>query len=400
MSTRRMAVATFGCGDCGRLGLGKPMINMEIPTFVAALCGVQASSICAGAAHTAVVADDGIVFTFGLNDMGQLGHSKGNPEVSEPLEVSTVPERIIDVAAGDRHTLALAESGNVWSWGCNERGQLGLGSDIEISEPRVIRALEGNKIVAIAAGSEHSLAISSSGEVFSWGCGDDGRLGHKGIKAGHTRDEFKPRMLRSFEATVIRSASAGQMHSACVSAEGQAYVFGSNRYFQLGQSTDSNAEIPVRVPNLPLVREIACGSQHSLASLLDGSVAAFGANFNGSLGIGSQPAPRGRGPVTVPGLRALSVAAGWKHSAAIDADGKLYTWGWGGSQGTALSFEEGGGTGGQLGHGDDNDRWDPGLVEWVKSSADGPEVIPSQMWKAVKVSCGLQHTVALISIGE
>lgn len=373
------------------------MTSVEVPTVIPTLADIQIISASAGAAHTALAAADGTVLAFGLNEDGQVGIQDAGIEVSSPLEVSTLPERIVAVAAGNRHTLALAESGNVWSWGCNQRGQLGLGKEIEQSaEPKPIASLVGNKIVRIAAGAEHSLAVSESGEVYSWGCGSDGRLGHKRFKGLALKDEWKPRLLRQLETKSIQSISAGQMHSACVSRDGQAFLFGSGRYHQLGRATDEDAESPILVQGLSLVRELSCGSQHTLAALWDGSVAAFGANQNGSLGLGNTRQIWGRGPLTVPGLRAQSISAGWKHSAAIDADGRLYTWGWGGSQGTALSFEDGG-TGGQLGLGDDNDRWEPSAVEWLSSSTPSG-TIPWDSWKAVQVSCGLQHTVALVSL--
>lgn len=143
----------------------------------------------------------------------------------------------------------------------------------------------------------------------------------------------------------------------------------------------------------PGIQQISCGGQHSIASLSIGTVATWGANQNGCLGLGKKA-----GPSKVPsvvkelGNDAEYVSAGWKHSAAISSGGKLYTWGWGGSQGTALSFEEGGSGAGQLGLDNDFDYWQPARVKEV--CTEGGERI--REWKCLHVSCGLNHTAAVI----
>eukprot|EP00955_Chlamydomonas_euryale_P113658 366229-Chlamydomonas_euryale.AAC.11 len=112
-----------------------------------------------------------------------------------PIEVG-IPDEIRTVAAGEHHTLCLsgmltfhvrcchptiADGGDVWSFGSNDAGQLGLGErgvEDKHAEPRMVRALKGAKIVGIAAGSSHSLALTSAGELLSWGQSDFGALGH------------------------------------------------------------------------------------------------------------------------------------------------------------------------------------------------------------------------------
>lgn len=149
---------------------------------------------------------------------------------------------------------------------------------------------------------------------------------------------------------------------------------------------------------------MACGSLHTLALQYGGTVLAWGANQNGVLGLGHEKHRQPARPSKVPGVLAEQIDAGWKHSAAVTGSGKLYTWGWGGSQGTALSFEGRTGTGGQLGHGNDFDYWSPHHVEWLQlgetdwrkqQNEDG-----SLAWKVQQVSCGLNHTGAIVELGS
>lgn len=189
-SMLRRVLATFGNGDCGRLGFARVGVSEQLPRVVKALLDVQIKQAACGGAHTVVLADDGTVFTMGLNDHGQLGHSAGQLQVpvrsrwlrrqrphtaaaaarsrhqpppahqpapptqptgrcrprypaQVPQEV-LVPEPVVAVAAGNTHTLALADSGNVWAWGLNDKGQLGIGPDLgSTPEPRLVKALQG-----------------------------------------------------------------------------------------------------------------------------------------------------------------------------------------------------------------------------------------------------------------
>lgn len=98
----RRVLATFGCGDCGRLGLGvDSLLSQEVPHVVRALLDTQLHHVACGGAHTAAVAEDGSLFTFGLNDRAQLGHSPHEREVHVPQEVA-MPEVVTAVAVSGR----------------------------------------------------------------------------------------------------------------------------------------------------------------------------------------------------------------------------------------------------------------------------------------------------------
>lgn len=407
----RRVLATFGNGDCGRLGHSLTELGCEeVPRMVRALLGTPpAAAVAAGGAHTAALDGSGTVYTWGLNDKGQLGHDREDMEVGLPAEVP-LPERCVALAAGYFHTLCLGESGSVWAFGCNGKGQLGLGKDVVlVREPRMVKALQGTKVVAVAAGMEHSMALTESGEVYSWGHAEHGRLGHGRSGAVPrlfgTSIEFKPRLVRAFEALRIAQISAGQMHSAAVSSAGDLFVWGYGKFNQLGFGNDEDVEIPTLLPPLKgSTAGVACGYLHTLALEYGGNVQSWGANQNGVLGLGHEKDQQPRRPSRVRGLSDVrQISAGWKHNAAVTDGGLLYTWGWGGSQGTAYSFEGKSGTGGQLGHGNDFDYWSPHHVEWLAlgetDMAKQHHEDGSLAWKVVQAACGMNHTAAIIELG-
>eukprot|EP00887_Chlorella_sp_A99_P006348 scaffold3.g6348.t1 len=406
----RRVLATFGCGDAGRLGLCPDcLLSQEVPHVVRALLDTQLRQVACGGAHTAAVAEDGSLFTFGLNDRAQLGHTPEEKEVPVPLEVP-MPEAVVAAAAGYYHTLALSDTGRVWAFGSNAVGQLGLGADAAeaVAEPRMVRGLEGQQVVAIAAGMEHSLALTAAGEVYSWGCGSDGRLGHgapASMRLWGQQHEPAPRRVRALEGQGVAALAAGQMHSAAVTRDGRALVWGSGRFNQLGQGNDHSHAAPVEVPGLHSVAAVACGGLHTVAVVQGGELLTWGANQNGCLGLGHEEVQQPRRPsrVVVPpgGISAESVSAGWKHSAAVDSGGSLWTWGWGGSQGTTYAAEEGSSTGGQLGLGNENDYWSPARVEWLVAKDWAPHrgEDAHRAWRVLQVACGLQHTAAVIELG-
>jgi alpha-tubulin suppressor-like RCC1 family protein len=406
----RRVLATAGSLDCGRLGRGGAA---DALTVVRSLLDVDVAAVAAGGAHTAVLAADGALLTFGLNDAGQLGHSPGDGEAATAQEVP-LPERAVAAAVGHRHTLVVTESGAVWAFGDDRHGQLGLGrggggNGDDGAAPRLLQALRGSPIVGVAAGAEHSLAVTASGEVLSWGAGARFQLGHgvaaRALRFLAARDEPAPRLVRALETVRVSSVAAGHFHSLTVAADGALLSWGAGRFRQLGLPEDADAPAPRCVPGLPRAAAAAGGGAHSLAvESLGGAVLAFGTNQAGCLGLGEK-APPGvgvRAAARVPCVNAVSVAAGWKHSAAVTADGELLTWGWGGSEGGALTIQAGGSGGGQLALGDDFDRWAPTPVARL-ALGDG-RVLARRgrdgraLWRAVQVAAGLNHTAVVVEI--
>uniref|UniRef100_A0A452E1T7 HECT and RLD domain containing E3 ubiquitin protein ligase 5 n=1 Tax=Capra hircus TaxID=9925 RepID=A0A452E1T7_CAPHI len=179
-------------------------------------------------------------------------------------------KNIIQITCGDYHSLALSKGGELFAWGQNLDGQLGVGRIFaSTSTPEIVENLSGVPLVQISAGEAHSMALSMSGNVYSWGRNDCGQLG-----LGHTYIEF---------------LACGGSHTALLTKSGLVFTFGDGKYGQLGHNSTQNELRPCLVAGLVgnRVTQIACGRQHTLAYVSDmGKVFSFGSGKEGQLGNG------------------------------------------------------------------------------------------------------------------
>jgi len=393
--SRTYIALSAGNGDFGRLGheattddFGEQTLR-SLQTFhpIAALDGIDVRQVAAGGSHSAFLTACGHVFTCGLNDFGQLGHSANMQFACEPKLVE-LDVQIVFVATGHHHTVCVDVDGQVWSFGRNTGGQLGSG-ELNRFVPSKIEVLAREaKVKHVACGAEHTIAVCTEGRVFSWGSSTDGVLGHgendtweKGWFYRSAKVESKPRVVRALAEQNIVTIAAGYAHSACINSVGDLYTWGQGRFNQLGlDETCEYQSTPSRVQSLQIVHDVACGGLHTLANTNAGAMS-WGANQHGELGLGRN----GDGKSAVPKPIKLSsqgwtkIAAGWKHSAGI-ADGKLFSWGFGGSVGS--HSDEQMSSGGQLGLGNEFDFWEPQYVP-----------IPGEV---KDVSLGFNHSLCLV----
>ena len=161
------------------------------------------------------------MFACGLNDCGQLGQPASIPFASEAMLVPLDVE-VTHVAAGNNHTLCVDVDGGVWAFGKNDSGQLGTGRQGDFF-PQKIDSLVGEaRITQVACGAEHSLALSSSGQVYSWGSSVDGVLGHgsetwnKSWFYRTAKTEMTPRLIRSLrEKNSVNGYGGPRAFSVC-----------------------------------------------------------------------------------------------------------------------------------------------------------------------------------------
>jgi len=348
-----------GCNTSGQLGVGHARSRQTLARLRARRAWGQLSL---GDSHGAgVSADGGAVFCWGLNDKGQCGAgdtvSRLAPGRVEALDTVVC----VATSCGSEHTAAVTLDGDVYCWGSNEYGQAGCASEAAlVATPRLARLPRGDpslrRVLAVACGAHHTLALTAGGAVLAWGAGAGGQLG-----TGDTRDRRSPSAVAEFSGAVIVCIAAGEAHSVAVSASGDVYAWGRAASGCLGLSEEEEARsvedaAPVRpAPAAVVAVLVDMGISRAMAERaaaaspsVDAAVEYAMTHTDG--GDTGAPAARGmqRGMQLLPrritaaaGAEALppiaSVACGARHTAFLTPSGAAFTCG--------------GGASGALGHG-------------------------------------------------
>ncbi len=305
-------VWAFGENAMGQLGNGTTT-GSTTPVEVSGLTGVTAVS--GGLLSSDALKSDGTVWAFGDNTYGELGNgTTTNSDV--PVQVSGL-SNVTQIAAGGYHALALEANGTVWAWGDNSYGQLGNGTTASSDVPVQVSGL--SNVVALAAGDFHSLALEANGTVWAWGDNNDGQLGN-----GTTTNSDVPVQVSGLSN--VTQIAAGVYFSTALKSDGTVWSFGDNTYGQLGNGTTTSSSVPVEVTGLTGVTEIAAHlSSHAMAATATGAVSAWGDNHYGELGNGSTR--NSSTPVAVSGVSATAIAAVGDSSLAAETSGSVLSWG-------------------------------------------------------------------------
>ncbi|XP_039273158.2 putative E3 ubiquitin-protein ligase HERC4 [Styela clava] len=265
--------------------------NSDSSTKVTALETFNIVDIFSGGDHVFAVSDRGQVYGWGENQHGQLGledSSSNNLLVKVPKSIKFLQSRrVVQISCGKFHSLMLLHDGTIYSMGDNEYGQLGIGSYSPSSQPYEIVSLRGLPIGQVAASGWHSFCVTVSGRVFCWGRNDCGQLG-----LGDRANRTSPCLLRMLRSQEVMFVAAGDFHSAVLTKDGGVFTFGSSSKGQLGHGTISEFEVnPRKVFELmgSVVTQVACGQLHTIAFVPDsGNVFACGSGIKGQLGIGDK----------------------------------------------------------------------------------------------------------------
>ena len=273
------AAYSWGYGGLGRLGHGDELDQYTPREIRLPADAGPALSASAGNCHSILLTASGAAFSFGYAGSGRLGlGARGNDTraLSPEMMSSLRGVHLQSAAAGTYHTLLLAASGSVYSCGEGGLGQLGHGSCENESAPRPIEALtrEGVVVCAVAAGRLHSLCLTDEGKAYSWGEGDDGRLGH-----GDGESCFVPRLIRGFGAVRLIGISSVWDHSIALSDTGRVYSWGLGLCGQLGHGDEQeNVESPKLVQGLQgsKMAAVAAGAHHCFAVGVNGCLFGWG----------------------------------------------------------------------------------------------------------------------------
>jgi alpha-tubulin suppressor-like RCC1 family protein len=319
----------WGINNTGQLGNGTTQTKTDAnPT--PAVSNLPASAhivaIAAGSAHTLAIDSDGTVYAWGDNTLGELGNGTVTSS-NVPVPVS-VPAGVTftAVSAGFGSSMALSSDGHVYTWGYNNVGQLGNGSTVLGAGTPVEASLPADAVVtAISAGYAHDMALTSDGKVYAWGDNSQGELGDNTTTSHNT--PIQVALVGNVLATGI---SAGYLDSVAVLAGGKANAWGYNLTGELGNGNVTTQHHPVAValPAGVSVTTVAAGLGHTLALSTTGSLVSWGANNLGQLGTGNPQNAAVPTQFHLPGgISATSIASGAANSYALDASGDVYSWG-------------------------------------------------------------------------
>ncbi|MGA2138024.1 MAG: hypothetical protein ABSH14_04100 [Verrucomicrobiia bacterium] len=335
---------SWGRNQHGQLGDGTST-DRQLPARVVIAgtlpcAGEPPSNVVTLAAGTdfSMLADaSGMVWTWGRNDMGQLGDGSNDTRiVASPI---TGISNVVSVAAGSSHTLALRADGTVWAWGNNQNGtdgygngQLGagyLGGASSTNSPVQSLVPAGTVIAAIAAGDSFSLALDTTGQIWGWGGNESGELGTN-VVSGRDVSTNLPTVVAGISNVV--AIAAGSDHTVALTADKTVWTWGDNSSGQLGWGGCCQTSAPGRVSALSNVVGIAGGLYFTLAVTSNGQVFAWGDNTFGQLGTNTD-----FGSLTSPHLVAgisnavlVSAHPDGTHSVAMTISNGVYQyWAWG-----------------------------------------------------------------------
>lgn len=288
-------------------------------------------NISAGDYHNAIVSDQGEVYTFGENDRQQLGFKSddttGPPVIDVPTRVPTLENvTVVEVACGSAHTLAVTNTGRIIGWGSSEWGQ--LASRGSMQQPRVIKDVIGKvRALAATAGGERSFVICSDGNVYAFGNSSGGSLG---VNCDQGEHYFIPRPMMSLWAFGVVQVSCGSMHAGVVTVQGRALLWGRNKYGNLGcgDTLDRNHATEVKGLHGVVISRIACGGDHTLMLSGQGVVYSMGRGSFGQTGLNhteNQAYPKVISHLSE--YRILKIAAGLRHSVVSTSAQEVFGFG-------------------------------------------------------------------------
>ncbi|WOH07931.1 hypothetical protein DCAR_0727366 [Daucus carota subsp. sativus] len=367
-------------GGPHKVGSNCAKVDSLLPKGLESAVVLDVQNIACGGRHAALVTKQGEMFSWGEESGGRLGHGVDS-DVLHPKLIDALSTTNIElVACGEFHTCAVTLSGDLYTWGDGQFGLLGHGNEVSHWVPkRVNGPLEGIHVSSISCGTWHTAVVTSAGQLFTFGDGTFGVLGH-----GDRRNILKPREVESLKGLRTVRAACGVWHTAAVvevmvgnssssnCSSGKLFTWGDGDKGRLGHGDKEAKLVPTCVAALvePNFCQVACGYSLTVALTTSGHVYTMGSPVYGQLG---NPQADGKLPSRVEGKLLKSfveeIACGAYHVAVLSSRTEVYTWGKGAN--------------GRLGHGDIDDRNSPTLLEALKD-------------KQVKsIACGTNFTAAI-----
>lgn len=339
-------VLTVGQGDVAQLGLGEDITEKKLPALVDLPSKVI--DICAGGMHTLCLTNDNKLYTFGCNDEGALGRDTSEDGSEFFSGVVDIPGKVVRMSGGDSHSAALTEDGRLFIWGTfrDSSGAMGLLNSSIQKTP--IQIMKSYPVAKVASGNDHLVMLTSDGQLFTCGCGEQGQLGRVaecfssrgGRKGISLLLNPAPVVVRRVHGRIVQFDdiwTGAYSTFARAKGTGDIYICGLNNYNQLGFENNDNRFVLERSASFSTRswKQIAGGQHHTLALDNTGKVYALGRHYYGCLGLGGDAnSPDIKEPTLIPPLShvtCVDIACNVATSYAVGDDGTAYAWGMGSS---------------------------------------------------------------------
>lgn len=298
---------TFGKDFNNGLNYTKFPVKMQnLPPIAMVSCGEE---------HIGIVTEDGDLYTGGNNQYGQTGHRYNTSDqlFERILQIPAVKM----VSCGEEHTAFVTRDGDLYTFGHCYGGKLGNGiADLGsvVIKPRRIENIP--PVEMVSCGAHHTAIVCENGDLYTFGNSEYGKLGNGIID--HFINVTVPQKVENLPP--IKMVSCCRPHTTVVSREGELYAFGDLANMTVGT--------PQRINNLPPVKMVSGGSSHTAVVCENGNLYTFGDGRWGRLGDGDESVHFVENPRRVEGIPPIVfVSCGWNHTAIIDQDGALYTFG-------------------------------------------------------------------------
>ncbi|KPI85990.1 hypothetical protein ABL78_4952 [Leptomonas seymouri] len=286
-----------GRGENGQLGIGERCLRYA-DTGISRLQRVllkedeTLTHVAAGTACAAALAGDRAFYCWGHNVYGQCLKLPDFSRVLTPTRLKTSVRKVLDICFGQFFGVLLFDDGIMGTWGIASMlgctiGDKDLEESLASDQCKCARQVVHLELgadcpmTAVRAGPWHALSISKRGEVYTWGVGRDGRLGH-----GTDSAEVKPRLVDELRSCFAVDASCASAHTAVLTSTGSVYVFGENASGQLGLRGRSPRCLPMAMPLPGKAVAVACAREHTCVLLEDGDVVACGSYRTCGVGLG------------------------------------------------------------------------------------------------------------------
>lgn len=237
-------VFAIGSNCSGCLGLGDVLSCLE-PRRVEQLCRKNIVGMAYGSGpHVLAVTTNGDVFSWGHNGYCQLGNGSSNQgSIPTLVTINLTGRKVTAVACGSHHSMVMTSDGEIYAWGQNNCGQIGSGTTTNQPSPRKVTACIGHRCtVGISCGQTSSMAVLDNGDVFGWGYNGNGQLG-----LGNNVNQPNPCRVAGLQGVFVTQVVCGNAHTLALSDDGGLYSWGSNSYGQLGTGNKANMVNPTRI---------------------------------------------------------------------------------------------------------------------------------------------------------